>query len=483
MGIFRSTNPLDFNAVDGIVINESAPAPNVQGVGTGIVILVGQFERGPLTLNEVTSTADLYLQYGTGDLGGLTQLKNKKFSRLRIVRVDATGAALATKSFNATSTPIIRFDAAQGKGAYGNNITVAIAAGTSSGKKYTITDTTVGGVMVQEVYDNVAVASLATNNVFAASELIVATVLATSSEPDNAAATALTGGANGTAVDADYTAAIDKCAVEGAGNILILDAYTGTRNLYLKSHVAATQDKMVIIAGTAGNTRAQAVTDVASYRDTDGRIVYTYPTLGTVINNVEVQTSPAAWLASIMSQTAPSVDPASADNIQFTSGVTSMGNNTLTRNDYILLMQAGICAFEYDADLGGFKPKSGVVTQIANSSKLTITRRRMADYLTVSIAKFLKLYQNGLNSKSKRTAVKAAILAFIKQNEDAGILPKDSDVQSGKAKVVDTEVLNTDDSIAAGFFKILYRQRIFSSMRFIVLQAEIGESVVVTDQG
>jgi hypothetical protein len=55
-------------------------------------------------------------------------------------------------------------------------------------------------------------------------------------------------------------------------------------------------------------------------------------------------------------------------------------------------------------------------------------------------------------------------------------------VKTGKAKLVDTESFNTDASIAAGFFKILWRQRIFSSMRYIVLQAEIGESVVVTEQ-
>lgn len=482
MSIFRSSNPLDFDAVDGIVIDESAPAPNIQGVGTNRVILVGQFERGPATLTQIASTADLYAAYGKGDLGGLTQLKNKKFSMLSLVRVVAADAALAAKTFSSSSTVRATFSALQGKGAYGNSITVKIEAGTTSGSKYTITDTSPAAVAPQEVYDNVLITALAAA-INGVSGLVSVVVNSSAAEPSVAAATALVGGSDGTAVDADYTAAIDLCAVEGAGDVLILDSYTAPRNAYLKQHVVATQDKMVIVCGPSGQTRAQAITDVASYRDTDGRIVYAYPTLGTVINGVEVQTPPAAWLASILSQTAPSVDPASADNIQYTQGVVSMGNQSLTRADYILLMQAGICAFEYDLDLGGFKPKSGIVTQIANSSKLTIARRRMADYLTKSIGRFLKLYQNGQNSRKKRDAVKAAMLAFIKQNEDAGILPADSEVKSGKAKVVDTESLNTDAGIAAGEFKILYRQRIFSSMRFIVLQAEIGESVVVTEQG
>jgi len=122
-----------------------------------------------------------------------------------------------------------------------------------------------------------------------------------------------------------------------------------------------------------------------------------------------------------------------------------------------------------------------VVTQIANSSKVMVLRRRMADFLTNSAAKFLKNYQNAVNSKQNRNLVKGAFLQFIDSLERDGILPKDSEVSSGLAKLVDVNSLNTDASIAAGFFKILWKQRIFSSMRYIVLQAEIGESVVVTE--
>ena len=60
-------------------------------------------------------------------------------------------------------------------------------------------------------------------------------------------------------------------------------------------------------------------------------------------------------------------------------------------------------------------------------------------------------------------------------------MPKDAEVQSGKASIIDTQSLNTDDSIANGFFKIVYKRRIYSSMRYIVLQTEIGTGVVVTE--
>jgi hypothetical protein len=99
-------------------------------------------------------------------------------------------------------------------------------------------------------------------------------------------------------------------------------------------------------------------------------------------------------------------------------------------------MQAGARVFEFDSDLG-IKPKAGVTTQIVDTSKVTVLRRRMADYLTQSAGRFLKNYQNAVNSADNRRAIKSAILAFVNQNERDGMLPKDSEVSDGKAKLVD----------------------------------------------
>jgi hypothetical protein len=482
MSIFRSTDPTTWDDVDGIIIDESAPAPNVAGVAANVAILVGQSERGLDGLTEVGSIGELKELYGNDSTKGINKsLKNKKFGRLKVIRVVAADAVLADKEFASSATDRIRFKAKQGKGAYGNNIQVKIEAGSTTGKKYTIKDTTVGSVMLQEVYDNVAITAVVSSAVFANSKLVDVEVLSTAAEPDNAAFTALAGGSDGTVGNTDYETAIAKAAVENAGNFLFLDEYNSTRNGYLEVHAADTQDKMVILAGGENDSVATAVSDVANYRDTEGRIIYAYPWVKTVIDGVETATSPAAWLVSILSQTAPNIDPAFVDNSQFMVGATGL-KLSLTRANYITLKDAGICAFEYDEDIG-FKPKSGVVTQIANSSKVLILRRRMADYLTNSVGKFLKNYQNAVNSKENRSLVKGAIVSFVQSLQNDGILPKDSDLpEGGKSFLVDTESLNTNASIAAGFFKILWKQRIFSSMRFIVLSAEIGESVVVTEQ-
>jgi hypothetical protein len=477
MGIFRSTDPTTWDDVDGIIINESAPAPNVQGVASNVALLVGTAERGLPQIETIGSTGDLYEKLGKSSFGINLALKNKKFGSLKTLRVVASGAVQALKLFEDGTDDIITFKAKQGKGAFGNNIQVKIEAGSSQGSKYTIKDTTANGVLPQEVYDNVLITAAST--AFSASSLIEVVVHATTAEPDVAAFTALATGSDGTVADSDYQAALATAELEGVCNIVFLDSYNSTRNGYLKTHCANTQDRMAIMAGAEGDSVSTVISDVASLRDTEGRLIFAYNHVQSSVDGSLSYSSPAHWLASIISQLPPQTDPATVQSAAFMAGATGLKMN-LSRANYIALKDAGICAFENDSDIG-IKPKSGVVTQIADSSKVTILRRRMADYLTNSVAKFLKNYQNAVNSKQNRTLVGGAIQSFVKTQQILGILPTDADISEGKVTLVDTESQNTSGSIAAGYFKILWRQRIFSSMRYIVLSAEIGESVVVTE--
>jgi hypothetical protein len=478
MGIYRTNNPLEYDEVDGIVIDEKAPSPNVQGVGTGVVCLVGQFQRGPQKLDRISSITDLQERYGKSSYLGNIQLKNKKFASLKVVRVVASDAAKAQIiADDGATTDLLQFDA-KDKGAYGNSLSVTIEAGTTSGKKITIKDKTSESVLTDEIYDNYLIADGVAP--FSSSKIVDVTLLASTAEPALASETSLAGGSDGTLADTDYESALALAQGERACNVLFLDEYNSVRNQYLKTHASLTQDRMVICGVSETADVSAVLTEAGTLRDTEGRIILAYNWVSTLVNGAATYTSPASWLASILSQTAPQIDPANANNITFMFGALELKQN-LNREDYKALMAGGVCAMELDEDLGGIKPKSGIVTQVANSSKLTILRRRMADYLTNSIGLFLKLYQNDVNSASKRNEVKGSILSFIQSQENLGILPKDSEVSGGNAKVVDVESLNTDASIAAGQFKIQYKQRIYSSMRFIVLVAEIGESVVVTE--
>lgn len=481
MSIFQSTNPVDWTALDGVYIDDVAPPPNVVGVAVNVAILVGQFERGAAGIQSVGSAKQLYQLYGNNiAYSGFAELQNKRFGSLKIVRViAASGAAIASLACASSTVTRITFSALW-DGAYGNNIQVTIAAGSVSGSKYTIHDNNANAVWPDEVYDNVAIAAVGAT--FANSNLITATINSTAVEPAHQAATNLTSGADGTIADADYqTAIVNQCQSAGVGNILWADKNDTAIKGYLKTSMAATTDKMCVICGAANDSVATDVTDVASYRDTDGRLIYAYPWVNTTINGASVAQQPSGFYASLLSQIAPNIDPAFAGNAQYLSGIDSLDLATqLARADYITLLNAGISAFEVDSDVG-IKIKSGVVTQIADSSKIMVFRRRMADYIIQSLAIFLNNYQNAVNSLTNRNNVNTAISTFNRKLEKTGLVPTDAEVSSGKASLIDTTSLNDDDSVAAGEFFVIYKRRLYSSMRFIVLQTQIGTSVVVTE--
>jgi len=476
MGSFRTNDPTQFDDIDGIIIDEQDPPSAITGAAANVAIMVGQFQRGPTDLSlPLGSIGEFHEVYGKSTFSGNKQLKNKKFGALRLIRVLPAGADKATL----TADTKIKFDAKY-VGAYGNNLKVTIAAGSNVGRKYTFSDTNVNSVLPVEIYDDVEIAAIVPAT-FAGSRLVDVTVLSTASEPANQVATPLAAGDDGALTNTDYEAAIEKAGVEKAGNVLFLDSYNATRNGYLKNHASTYENKMVIVCGPEVQVKADAILDVANYRDNAGNIIYAWPYVQTTIDGALEWTPPAAWLASIFTQTSPHVALSFTNNAQFLSGITDLKYKE-SRNGFVSLDAAGVCSLELDPDIG-FLVKNAIVTQLINSAKRTILRRRMTYYLTDSIAAFLKNYQNAVNSTAKRSEVKAAILSFDTRLVQEGILPGANDVKDGAPLLVDTESLNTDAVIASGMFKILYKRRIFSSMRYIVLQAQIGETVVVTEAG
>lgn len=484
MNIYRTNNPLEYDDVDGIIIDETAPPAAVQGVAANTAIIVGQFQRGPENeLTEVGSTSQLFEVFGRSSThSGNKELANKRWGRLKVIRVCASDAAKATLSLQDDDPAVALVVTAKYKGAYGNNLKVIVAAGSVSGKKITIKDTTPNASTPIEIYDNITTAGKTNDQlkqIFGNSMLVDVTG-AGDEDPVNLTETALAGGTDGTMADTQYEAAIAIAEQVGAGNVLFADKQSATVKGYLKQHILTSPDKMVIV-GTDGaeDNKTTAIADVVNYRDTAGGIIYAFNGIQTRIDGVNVWTSAVSWVASLFSNVAPHVSLAYAANAQFMAGATDV-RWKLTRADYIAFKEAGIAAFEFDPEIG-IKLVSAITTQILNSSKVTILRRRMAYYLTDSIARFLKNYQNAPNTRANRSEVKGSIVAFDDGQINLGILPSDAEVTGGKARLIDTEILNTNNSIAQGNFFILYKRRIHSEMRYIVLKAEIGESVIVTE--
>jgi len=475
MGIFRTNDPTQFDDIDGIIIDEQTPPSQITGVSANVAILIGQFQRGTAELSGlIASIGEFQERYGRSSYLGNIQLRNKAFGRLRIIRVIAADAVTASLAIDGKLMV-----SALSPGAYGSNLSVEVKAGDESGFCLVVRDNNPLAVLPVERYDNLEIADI-TPATFANSNLVKVEVLDNQAgNPALLPQTALDNGSDGTIADTDYEAALVKAEVERSANVVFLDEYNTVRNQLLKIHAGLTTDKMVVCAGAVDDDRAEAIAEAETLRDATGRIIYAWPYVETLIDGVRQYTSPAAWLVSIFTQVAPHIALSFTANTRFLGGVTGL-RFTTSRNGHIELDEGGVAAFENDSDIG-FVLKNAVVTHRANTQLREIIRRRMTDFLTDSIALALKNYQNDVNSQDRRDEVQSLILDFDARLVRDGILPGQQDVNDGAPLLVDTESPNTDAIIAAGQFRILYRRRIFSSMRYIVLQAEVGTGVLVTE--
>lgn len=470
---------MEYNAVDGIVIDERAPSPALAGVGNNIALLIGDFSKGPKNEIVEPGSHQRIIEMFGDDSEGYNALRSKRFSRLQIIRVPRVDAVAASVILSTSGGVQVMRITAKEAGVVGNAYQAIVSATTAHGGEATAFELEIRHGATTETYDEITAQAVVDAINADADSLVTAELLQEGRPANSTGHDPLTGGTDSSVTDNHYLEAIKTAEAENAGQIIFADKYNSAINAALSEHVALTQDKVAILAGPEEQTVTEFVADVASYRNADGRLIYAYNWASILINGVDTFVQPASFVASILSNIGAHIDPAAFQTTGLLFGITGLKQN-LSRADYIRIKEAGGAAFERDPDIG-FKLKSGITTQIADPSKVTIVRRRMSDYLTNSIGRFLKIYQNAVNNNANRIAAKAAIMTFIRGQVALGILPGDDEVAEGSASIVDVETLNTDAAIAAGNFFINYRQRIFSSARFIVLRAEIGESVVVTE--
>jgi phage tail sheath protein FI len=212
----------------GIVLDESdVGARPVTAAVLNKIGLVGHFNWGPVnTAVLVQSQRELDQQFGTTWETGLTGMLSGRgiyaqngAAGVYVVRIAPSGVAAvkAAQTFSSKVTITALYP-----GTEGSVITVAIANGTSAGKKYTVTDSVLG---VTEVWDNQTNTNSTTNTfanaggpneVGAGSDLVVFSYAA-DGDPSNAAAAALTGtaGTNGTPAVADYVGAVSGSTRSG----------------------------------------------------------------------------------------------------------------------------------------------------------------------------------------------------------------------------------------------------------------------------
>jgi len=511
---FFITNDQEISRLEGLYIKERNPPATVKGTSLNTVGICGVCVRGPVNeVIEISSEARFLEVFGGRDYGAggtligkvWLALLNKPFGALRVVRIAAAAAVKASFTLETAAagggTAVLQVDAAN-VGIWGNDVAVKVQAATNGDANYF--DLKVRYLGNVKHYKNLTIASTADNTLEILGDddanLITLTKLAAGRPVNHAAgvdgadsdgyvnlgetvaAFTSVAGTEGTVAATDYT---------GAGDGLeLLTGYSGVGIITVaepdSAHYAAIKAKVLVEAAkvadrvwvigqdTVTGAASASISDVATYRS--DRVIFCHNGAYTVDPETatEVLTRPEAWMASILSQTDVDINPGEQDAKAFTAGIRRLYNESLVREDYISLKEAGVCALEKD---DGFAFVSGVTTSLT-SGKEQITRRRCADYIQLSIAGMLKYSVKKKNLAARRNANKGAVSAWLRDlAKSERVVDTDDD---GVAQfIVDTDKLNTPAQRAEGIEKMLVRVKLIGHMLHLVLETEIGTGVVV----
>lgn len=490
---YFSNNESDVGLLEEIIIQERTPPAAIAGVNLTGAALVGTAIRGPVGKAVLIGSPQRFTDvFGGRDQGAggviaselYKMLMNKRFGAVYAVRVAAAAAAAATKTFSdAVPTAIIRVDATS-VGAWGSGVTVAIQdASDGDAQHFNLVATYLGA---QKIYKNIDVSSTTDNTLSVIGDddanWVKVTKLA-SGRPVNATATALTGGSDGTVADSDYTATglgLEVAAGAPSCGVVACEHMSASIKAKMATLAAASSDRLFLVAADNDTvSEASAITDVETLSRGD-RLVYCFnhPYTLDSATGTEVVTSPCSWAASLFSQFDVDEDIGVEDTKKFLAGITRLSFPAFARADYIALRDAGIMALEHDE---GYDFVSAVTTDLT-PGKTRITRRRSTDFLQISLARALKHFVKQKNTLTRRKAMAGAARTFLKDLQAAERII-DADSSTTKGYLVDGESLNTDAQRALGIEKLLIRVRLLSHMLTLVVATEIGESVVIQEQG
>lgn len=427
--------------------------------------------------SQTVATCNVYAYAANGT--GLINLVSRTFGTAgnQAITETVTNAGFTVSGFTGGAAGVaLATVAASSPGAWGNNATFQVqAASDGAYNHFNMVVSYLGKTYTYKNLDLSAVAGVGQDNsltVIGNDDAVFVTLTKTASGLPAAmgSAQALTGGAESSVADSDYTAAGKGLSVlaatQGVGACVVAEYSSAALKSAILTKAAASSDRVWLMSADSETvSAATAITEAASYRS--DRVVYCFNHAYTLDPSTaaELITSPTSWMASILSQTDVDVHPGVEDNKKFTAGITRLYSEAFVRGDYIAFKAAGICAMER---LDGVGFVSGVTTSLTPGLE-EVTRRRMADYLQISLAGALKHGVKQKNTLSRRKANAAMVTSFLDDLKQSERIVDDFKV--------DTEKLNTVTQRAQGIEKLLVRVKIIAHMLELVLETEIGTTV------
>lgn len=513
-GIIYTQNPAEYTQLDAVIIDERVPPAQIKGVLGNRLVVVGEFERGPVDVpTAIGSSSEFAKKFGGPGPNaagawylGYLAMQGPLFPRgTYVLRVSNSTQATATKNFaDSGATGVLQVDA-NSPGVWGNSLTVEIATATDAVSGHFNLIVRRNSVIV-ETWKNLNLASVAVGGQLIAdgkSEYIIATKLAAGlGRPVNIVATALLTGSDGTFADIDYTGSpsdvrgiqvLYGVSYDNIRYVCTADRNTSTVNAALYALAISGATKIALIGGLDADTPADAITDVASYRS--DRVGYCYPHGQIVLSEGNggagslepVSLTPFA--AAILATIPPGFNPAGINGERVLAKLRGLTNPNLTALDLTDFREQGIMGVSRTIESQSWRIRSGITTSLTNGLA-NFSRRNMADYLQTSIARHLVGFANRILNNASKLEVKSAIGDFLDRQIAVGLLPGGSDLNDNRPE--DTPALasyeidiasgNSPQSEATGTFIVMLRVRIFATMDFIVLRTEIGENVEVFEE-
>jgi hypothetical protein len=480
---------------------ELVPPGQIRAGGAVVVGIVGDFPWGPVnTLTEVNTVAEFNSYFcpdafdAADTYPAMDALLNKTFpAGMLVCRIAPTSVArtTASKTFqDGAGTPANSVTVtANYPGLLGNSISItwAVNADNASARDATVTI----GTGYSATYENVAVESGGAVTVTDPEDPYVtfSKYSGATTAPAAVAATALTGGADGTAQASDYVGSTSSSvgirkyyaeAVE-VDVLFVASCPSGlidTVNTGLEAFATDTDKGMVVLCTPASQTEATAKTYVASYRD--DRIVYCYPrvktTNGFSDDQEEITVDGNSFMAALLAATDAWLSPggprASRNALK---GITGLENEDISRSGYDQLAAKGIAAFRF---LGSDVILSKGVTTSLTSGLEKIRRRRSTDYWINAISERMQEYvEQPLDLTLSSQALGPITGAQI--GEIVSFLEDEKTKNHLAAYSVDPWGSATENDIDAGRWTIAIAITTYSDQDEIVLKANVGDSVEI----
>lgn len=488
----------------GVNILEIDPPRGVPTPGNRIVAVVGDFPWGPTdTVTQITSSAELFSTFcplpfdSLDSYPALKAFIGKRFpSTVKVVRIDATDAVVATKTFEDASSNDSLIVTAKYQGALGNSITVTITANADTATNRDVTIKI--GDKYEVTYENAVTASpLAVDATIDDPYVTLALDGSASAVPDAATATALASGADGTAVAGDYLGTtaeglkLFEAADEAYAVIFFAEPPTGLRdalNAGLKTHQETTERGIGVLCTPDGQTKATAQTYAQTYAF--DRLVYPYPRVKTVNtfdpDRATTTVQGNAFVASAIVNTDEWLSPGGKQSADWLRGIVGLESGVVMNlTDYANLNAAGVAPFFKSSAFNGYIIHKAVVTDLT-AGKTRVLRRRLTDYIAEGLGDICELFTEtplDVDMAGQRlgpnTSLEASEITAFLQNmwvTNKGI----ATVDSSPGYTLDF-FAGTAPDIDAGRFVISLLVKFIAPQESVILRLQAGETVQIAE--